>query len=217
MFPSLWGKQRNLDPFLGSCLSVSHQLSLWVMILWPNSSLSLCWCQPHLSTSLPSPTSNSCSPVSPSQPPTMIEQYFNRCASTRVLQQGTRTDFFLKKETGKFQNLVPFGPRLLLKWHDVISYCSTPNFFFVRPYHKLNWKLISSSKSNGDTSSRRRSVSSISLRLHVFQRNDSHPLPSSASLGGTTSGDTTCSSKALQTPLATGNQIEPFLRSEWVH
>lgn len=163
MFPSFWGKQRKLDCLLGCYFFLAHGLPPRVVILQLGSSLSPWWCQPHLPTSLPSPTSNSCCPVSASQPQTMIEQYFNRCTSA-----GHQNRFFLKKETG-------ISKTLFLLVHssfcnDIISYCC-PDFFFVHPYLKLNWKLISSSESSEETSNIIRIYSSILLRLHVLQRN----------------------------------------------
>lgn len=138
MFPGFWIKQRKLDPFLSPYFFPAHQWALRVVILQFISSLRLCWCQSLLLTSLPSPTSNSHSPVSCSQPLITTEQYFNRYTSA-----GHQNRFFQRKKHGKFKNLVPFGLQILLKWHSIISYCCPPNF---DPYSKLNWKLISFSE-----------------------------------------------------------------------
>lgn len=75
-------------PFPGCYLSLAHQLSPRAMILWLRSSLS-----PSFIHFFASPTSNFCSSVSPSQAPTMTEQYFNKCTP-----QGHQNRFFSRKK-----------------------------------------------------------------------------------------------------------------------
>ena len=192
-------------PFPGMLFFLAHHWALRVVIL-ELSSLSPCWSQPHLFTSLPSPTSNSISPVSLSQPPTMTEQYFNRCITA-----GHQNRFFLRKKW-EFQNHVLFSLQHLLKWRNNISSCTPPNFFFLHPYHNSNRKLVSSSESNREASNRIGSYSSIFLRLHVLQRNESPVLHHQDELP-----------EAQQSPLRLCKhqwkweiKCEPFLTSYWI-